>query len=62
MLKCNVDQPSPQYGSMADVPYLPYGEGDNPSNWVVNEDINAVNFYGDNISPVDIHHVFVPGN
>ena len=47
---------------MADVPYLPYGEGVNPSNWVVNKDIDAVDFYGDNISPVDIRHVFVPGS
>ena len=47
---------------MADVPYLPYGEGVNPSNWVVDKDIDAVDFYGDNISPVDIHHVFVPGS
>ena len=47
---------------MADVPYLPYGEGVNPSNWVVNEDINAVDFYGNNISPVDICHDFVPGS
>ena len=29
---------------MADVPYLPYGEGVNPSNWVVNEDIDAIIF------------------
>ena len=47
---------------MADVPYLPYGEGVNPSNWVVNKDIDAVNFYGNNISAVDICHVFVPGS
>ena len=47
---------------MANVPYLPYGEGVNPSNWVVNEDIDAINFYGDNISPMNIHHVFVPGS
>ena len=47
---------------MADVPYLPYGENVNPSNWVINEDIDAVNFYGNNISPVDICHVFVPGS
>ena len=47
---------------MADVPYLPYGEGVNPSNWVVNKDIDAVNFYSNNISPMDIWHVFVPGS
>ena len=47
---------------MADVPSLLYGEGVNPSNWVVNEDIDAINFYGDNISPMDICHVFVPGS
>ena len=47
---------------MADVPYLPDGENVNPSNWVINEDIDAVNFYGNNISPVDICHVFVPGS
>ena len=44
------------------MPYLPYGEGVNPSNWVVNKDIDAINFYGDNISPMDICHVFVPGS
>ena len=47
---------------MADLTHLRYGEGVNPSNWVVNKVINAVNFYGDNISPMDIHHVFVPGS
>ena len=62
MLKWNVDQLPPWYGSMAVVPYLPYGEGFNPNNWVINEDIDAVDFHGDNISPMDIHHVFVPGS
>ena len=47
---------------MADVPYLPYREGVNPNNWVINKDIDAVDFHGVNISPVDIHHIFVPGN
>ena len=47
---------------MADVPYLPYGEGVNPNNWVINKDIDAVDFHGSNISPMDICHVFVPGS
>ena len=47
---------------MVDVPYLPYGEGVNPNTWVVNKDIDVVDFHGVNISPIDICHVFVPGS
>ena len=61
-IKWNVDQPPSQYGSMEDVPYLLYGEGVNPNNWVVDEDIDAIDFHDINISPIDIHHVFIPGS
>ena len=43
------------------VPYLTYGEGIVTNNWIVNNDIDAVDFNGNPVNPTEIQNVFLPG-
>ena len=43
------------------VPYLPYGEGIVTKNWIVNNDIDAVDFNGNPVNLTEIRNVFLPG-
>ncbi|KAF8528289.1 hypothetical protein JB92DRAFT_3107247 [Gautieria morchelliformis] len=50
------------FGRMSQVVYHPYGSGIVTNNWLVNDDINAVDLYGKAVNPLEIHSVFTPGS
>ena len=49
------------FGTMADVPDLPYASNLATSNWAVNDDIVAIGLNGERINPLEIRDVFTPG-
>ena len=57
----NIANAAPHFGSMMQVPYLPYGEGIITENWIVNDDIDAVDFNRNPVDPTEIQNVFLPG-
>ena len=52
---------APHSGSMMQVPYLPYEEGVVMKNWIVNNDIDTVDFNGNPANPTEIQNVFLLG-
>ncbi|KAF8490212.1 hypothetical protein JB92DRAFT_2835904 [Gautieria morchelliformis] len=50
------------FGRMSQVVYHPYGSGIVTNNWLVNDDIDAVDLYGKPVNPLEIRNVFTPGS
>ncbi|KAF8507938.1 hypothetical protein JB92DRAFT_2832597 [Gautieria morchelliformis] len=50
-----------QFGRMSQVVYHLYGSGIVTNNWLVNDDIDAVDLYGNTVNPLEICNVFTPG-
>ncbi|KAF8460564.1 hypothetical protein JB92DRAFT_3137484 [Gautieria morchelliformis] len=46
-----------QFGRMSQVVYHLYGSGIMTNNWLVNDDINAVDLYGKVINPLEIYNI-----
>ena len=59
----NIANAAPCFGSMIQVPYLPYGPyGEGIiTNWIVNDDIDVVDFNENPVNPIEIQNVFLPG-
>ncbi|KAF8492479.1 hypothetical protein JB92DRAFT_3127908 [Gautieria morchelliformis] len=49
-----------EFGKMSQLIYHPYGNGIITNNWMVNDNIDAVDFNGKSINPLEIRNVFCP--